>query len=53
MVVSDFAARQAARRVLPLVSRMSDRDLESLLEVWEKLAPHEFAMSVARTLSIK
>ena len=53
MVVSDFVARQAARRVLPLVSRMSEKDLEGVLEVWEKLAPHEFATSVARTLSIK
>ncbi len=50
MAISDLAVRQAAKRILPVVSRMSDKDLERVLGIAEKLAPNEFARSMARSL---
>ncbi len=46
MSIRDLTVRQAAKRMLPLVSRMSDKDLEKVLWIAAKFAPTEFAGSM-------
>jgi MoaA/NifB/PqqE/SkfB family radical SAM enzyme len=50
MSVRELAVRQAAKRMLPLVSRMSDKDLEKVLSIAAKFTPNEFAGSIISSL---
>ena len=50
MAIKDFVAKQAATQLLPLVGRMSDRDLGRLLFLAKKLAPTGFPKSFIDTL---
>jgi len=50
MAIREFAAKQAVKQILPLVGRMSDRDLERLLLVARKLAPTDYTRSFMDTL---
>ena len=50
MSLREITARQASKRMLPLVSRMSDKDLEKLLGIAAKFAPTEFAGSMVSSL---
>lgn len=50
MAMKEFAAKQAAKKVLPLVGRMSDNDLGHLLWLAKKLAPTDFTSSFIDTL---
>jgi len=45
MEIKEFAAKQAARQILPLVGRMSDKDLGRLLFLARKLAPTDYTRS--------
>ena len=51
MVIKEFAAKQAAKQILPLVGRMSDKDLGRLLFLARKLAPTDFTRSFMDTLN--
>jgi MoaA/NifB/PqqE/SkfB family radical SAM enzyme len=51
MSVKEFAVRQAAKRVLPLVASASERDLEFIFSLWARLAPHEFGKSAAANMA--
>jgi MoaA/NifB/PqqE/SkfB family radical SAM enzyme len=53
MAIKELAVKQAVKRILPLVGNMSDSDLEGMLSLLEKLAPHEYAKSMLGTLSMK
>jgi MoaA/NifB/PqqE/SkfB family radical SAM enzyme len=50
MAMKGFAAKQAAKKVLPLVGKMSDNDLGHLLWLAKKLAPSDFTRSFIGTL---
>ena len=50
MALKEFTVRQTAKRMLPLVSRMSDKDLEKVLRVAGKFAPTEFSRSILSSL---
>jgi len=45
MAIKEFAAKQAAKQVLPVVGKMSDKDLGQLLWLVRKLAPTDFTRS--------
>jgi len=51
MAIKEFAAKQAAKQILPLVGRMSDKDLGRLLFLARKLAPTDFTRSFMDTLN--
>jgi MoaA/NifB/PqqE/SkfB family radical SAM enzyme len=48
--LKEFAAKQVAKQILPLVGRMSDKDLGRLLWLSRKLAPTEYTKSFIDTL---
>ena len=50
MAIKEFAAKQVAKQLLPMVGRMSDRDLGRLLFLTKKLAPTDFTRSFIDTL---
>ena len=50
MALKEFAAKQVAKQMLPLVGRMSDKDLGRLLWLSRKLAPTEYTKSFIDTL---
>ena len=50
MAIKEFAAKQVAKQLLPMVGRMSDRDLGRLLFLTRKLAPTDFTRSFIDTL---
>ena len=45
MAIKEFAVKQVAKQLLPLVGRMSDKDLGKLLLLASKLAPNDFTRS--------
>lgn len=45
MAIKEFAAKQAIKRVLPLVGEMSDNNLGKFLSIARRLAPNEFTKS--------
>ncbi len=45
MAIKEFAAKQVAKQVLPLVGKMSDKDSGKLLLLAKKLAPNGFTRS--------
>jgi MoaA/NifB/PqqE/SkfB family radical SAM enzyme len=50
VAIKEFTIKQAAGRILPLLSKMSDKDVERLLHLAGKLAPHQFAKSLIDTV---
>ena len=45
MAIKEFAVKQVTKQILPLVGKMSDRDLGRLLWLVRKLAPTDFTKS--------
>ena len=45
MAIKEFAVKQVAKQLLPMVGRMSDKDLGKLLLLASKLAPNDFTRS--------
>lgn len=45
MAIKDFAAKQVATQLLPLVGKMSDKDLGRLLKLAQKVAPTDYTKS--------
>lgn len=45
MVIREFAAKQAASKILPLAGRMSDKDLGRLIWLTRRLAPTDYTKS--------
>ena len=50
MAIKEFAAKQAASKILPLVGRMSDKDLGRLLWLARKLAPTDYTRSFLNSI---
>jgi len=50
MAIKEFAVKQVAKQLLPLVGRMSDDDLGPLLWLSRKLAPTDYTRSFIDTL---
>ena len=51
MAIKEFAAKQAAGKILPLVGRMSDEDLGRVIKLTRRLAPTDFTRSFIDTLN--
>jgi len=51
MAIKEFAAEQAASKILPLVGKMSDKDLGHLLWLTRKLAPTDYTRSFMGTIA--
>jgi hypothetical protein len=50
MVTREFVAKQAARQILPLVRGMSDKDLERMLWLVNKMAPTDTTRAISNSL---
>jgi len=50
MAIKEFVAKQAANKILPLVGRMSDKDLGRLIWLTRKLAPTGYTRSFLNSI---
>ncbi len=50
MAIKEFVAKQAANKILPLVGRMSDKDLGRLIWLTRKLAPTDYTRSFLNSI---
>lgn len=51
MVFKEFAAKQAAKHLLPLIGKASDKNFDRLLKIIRTAAPNEFARSIIDAIS--